>query len=187
MVGQARKREQQAPMNQMDLIDRCKTGDRDAQQELFERTSTRVYRLLLSMTGNAVDAMDLTQETYVKGLQAFSQFDGRSDIATWFYRIAVNQALQFRRWKRTTALKLRQLATTQPTQMQVSTTDTRLDLEEAMAELTPEDRAVLLLRYREECDYRRIAEVLECAEGTVASKLNRARERLREILRNSYG
>jgi RNA polymerase sigma-70 factor (ECF subfamily) len=60
-------------------------------------------------------------------------------------------------------------------------------MEEALAELPSDDRALLLLRYQEELDYRDIAEVLECAEGTVASRLNRARERLRGILRRSYG
>ncbi len=174
-------------MNEKVLIDRCRAGERDAQRELFERTSTPIYRLLLRMTGNPDDAIDLMQETYVKGLQGLGQFNGRSEIGTWFYRIAVNQAMQLRRRKGTSALKLQELAPTRPAEVPEPTTDVRLDIEGAMAELASEDRAILLLRYQEELDYRRIAEVLECAEGTVASKLNRARDRLREILRDSYG
>ena len=174
-------------MNKKDLIDRCRAGERDAQRELFERTSTRIYRLLLRMTGDPDDAADLTQETYVKGLQGLDQFDGRSEIGTWFYRIAINQALRFRRRKTTSTIRMEELAATGPTEVQDPKTDVRLDVQEAMAELASEDRAILLLRYQEELDYRGITKVLECAEGTVASRLNRARERLRGILRRSYG
>lgn len=168
------------------LTERCKAGDWDAQRELFERTSVRVYRLLLRMTGNPDDASDLTQETYVKGLERLDQFDGRSAIASWFYRIAVNEALQFRRRQSVGTVKLQDLAPNRPNEVQRPTTDLRLDLEDALAELPLDDRALLLLRYQEELDYRGIAEVLECAEGTVASRLSRARERLRGILRKSY-
>lgn len=171
----------------MDFLDRCRTGERDAQRELFEQTSTRIYRLLLRMTGNPDDAMDLTQETYVKGFQSLGQFDGRSEISTWFYRIAVNQALQFRRRKGIAARKLRELVPLPSSGVMDSTADARMDFEAAMAELPSADRAILLLRYQEELDYQDIAKILECAEGTVASKLSRARERLRGILRNSYG
>jgi RNA polymerase sigma-70 factor (ECF subfamily) len=139
------------------------------------------------MIGNPDDASDLTQETYVKGLQRLDQFDGRSAVASWFYRIAVNEALQFRRRQRVGTAKLQALAPSRPTEAQRSSTDIRLDLEGALAELPSDDRALLVLRYQEELDYRSIAEVLECAEGTVASRLSRARERLRKILRKSYG
>ncbi len=139
------------------------------------------------MTGNTDDAAELTQETYVKGLQRLDQFDGRSAVASWLYRIAVNEALQYRRQRRTSTLKLQELAPNRPDRAQRATTDLQIDFEEALAELAADDRALLLLRYQEELDYRGIAEVLDCAEGTVASRLNRARERLREILRKSYG
>ena len=187
VVGHARTA-RRARMSGKDLIDRCRAGERDAQRELFERTSTRIYRLLLRMTGDPDDAADLTQETYVKGFQGLDRFDGQSaTISTWLYRIAVNEALQFRRRQGVATLKLLALAPNQPTEAQRPRTDVQLDMEEALAELPSDDRALLLLRYQEELDYRDIAEVLECAEGTVASRLNRARERLREILRKSYG
>ena len=175
------------PLNEQDLIERCRAGEREAQHELFEQTSVRIYRLLLRMTGNPADASDLTQETYVKGLQRIEQFDGHSAIASWFYRIAMNEALQFRRRQSTGRLKIQDLAPNRPTEAQGSATDLRLDLEGALVELPSDDQALLLLRYQEELDYRGIAEVLDCAEGTVASRLNRARERLREVLRKSYG
>lgn len=174
-------------VNDRDLIERCRAGETEAQRQLFEQTSVRIYRLLLRMTGNPDDASDLTQETYVKGLQQLEQFDGRSAIASWFYRIAMNEALQLRRRESVATAKLRNLAPDRPNEAQLPTTDLRLDLEGALAELPSDEQALLLLRYQEELDYRELAEVLECAEGTVASRLSRARERLRGILRKSYG
>ena len=123
----------------------------------------------------------------MRGFQRIDQFDGRSEIATWLYRIAVNQALQYRRRRATATLKIRDLASLRPTELAGPKTDLQLDLAEALGELPADDRALLLLRYQEELDYRAISEVLACTEGTVASRLNRARERLRVILRKSYG
>lgn len=174
-------------VNDQDLIDRCRAGDREAQRELFEQTSLRIYRLLLRMTGNPDDAEDLTQETYVKGFQRLDQFDGRSAVASWFYRIAVNEAFQFRRRQSRAKSKIKLLAQNGTQGTEGTASDLRLDLEDALANLPANDQAVLLLRYQEQLDYRTIAEVLDCAEGTVASRLNRARERLRGILRKNYG
>lgn len=174
-------------VNENDLIQKCRAGERDAQRELFAQTSGRIYRLLLRMTGNPDDASDLTQETYVKGLGRLDQFDGRCAIASWLYRIALNEALQHRRRKGIERTKLQALALQRTTETHEPTTELRLDLEDALIELPSDDRTVLLLRYQEALDYRGMAEVLECAEGTVASRLNRARERLRAILRKSYG
>ena len=174
-------------MDEKDLIERCRAGDREAQRQLFDTTSVRIYRVMLRMTGNPDDAADLTQDTYVKGFRSLDRFDGRSAVASWFYRIAVNEALQARRRQRTGSLKLQKLAPTRPREAERASPDLRLDLENALADLPPEERALLLLRYQEELDYRGIAAVLECPEGTVASRLNRARERLRGILRESYG
>ena len=138
------------------------------------------------MVGKPDDAADLTQETYVKGLERLSQFDGRSAVQTWFYRIAVNEALQFRRREKIGAAKLQNLARTQSEAAPGTTSALRMDLDQAMSQLSADDQMILLLRYQEELDYRRIAEILECVEGTVASRLNRARDRLREMLRSGY-
>jgi len=174
-------------LNDRILVKRCLAGDRDAQRQLYETTCQRIYGLLLRMTGNVEDASDLTQATYVKGLQKLDQFDGRSAVTSWFYKIAVNEALQFRRRASIGTTKLRELAPIRSIEAKHPQTDVRLDVEAALMELSPDDRVLLLLRYQEELDYRGIAAVLDCAEGTVASRLNRARDRLREVLQKSYG
>lgn len=170
------------------LRERCRRGDRDAQRELYESTSDRIYRLLLKMTGNRHDAADLLQDTYVKGFERIGGFDGRSSLATWLYKIAVNETLCFFRRARTVRDKLESIGQSQANGRPSSdAVAVRLDVHAALAGLEPSDRAVLLLRHQEGLDYRAMAEVLGCAPGTVASRLSRARERLRILLEASYG
>jgi RNA polymerase sigma-70 factor (ECF subfamily) len=138
------------------------------------------------MTASPDDAFDLVQETYLKAFTRIGQFDGRSSVATWLYRVAVNEALQFLRRASQTRLKLQEIAPENGTESDIEQSTVRLDINDALAALAPNDRAMLLLRYQEGLDYRAIADVVGCAAGTVASRLNRARQRLREILRNSY-
>ncbi len=175
------------------LIARCRDGDREAQHELYDQTVTRIHRLLLKMAGNAEDAFDIAQDTYIKAFAAIQRFDGRSTIDTWLYRIAVNEALQFFRRGKREQRKREQLAGTvaQSSETPDSGSDERstmkMDVVSALAELDPDDRAILLLRYQEGLDYGALAEVLDCPAGTIASRLNRARRRIREKLEKDYG
>lgn len=173
-------------MTEHDLVKRCREGDREAQRALYDRTSGPVYRLLLKMTANPDDAFDLAQETYLKAFTRINQFDGRSSVATWLYRVAVNEALQFLRSAGRTRARLREISPEQCAESNIEQSSIRLDMNDALATLPPSDRAMLLLRYQEGLDYRAIAEVVGCASGTVASRLNRAHRNLREILRKSY-
>ncbi len=75
------------------IVAGCKQGDREAQRQLYDLTSERIHRLMLRMTRSADDAFDLTQEAYMRAFTQIGQFDGRSSLGTWLYRIAVNQAL----------------------------------------------------------------------------------------------
>lgn len=173
-------------MTERELLQRCRKGDRQAQHELYARTSERIYRLLLRMTRSPDDAFDLTQETYVRAFGRIGQFDGQASLATWLYRIAINEALQFLRRARSARAKLRAIAPGSRAESDVPGSDTRLDVSEALAALSADERAIVLLRYQEGLDYQAIGEVLGCPGGTVASRLNRARQRLRELLKESY-
>lgn len=147
-------------------------------------TSPRVFRLLSRMTRSVDIAEDLAQETYLKVFSAIATFDERSAVNTWLYRIAVNEALQWSRRKKPALLDPEVAAARPDPRNNGHDPGTRLDVEGAMATLDPVDRAMLLLRYQEGLDYRSIAEVTDIPMGTVASRLNRARERLRELLRD---
>lgn len=171
-------------LTERELIVRCKRGDRAGQHALYERTSERVFRLLVRMTHSQEHAEDLAQETYLKAFAAIATFDERSTLNTWLYRIAVNEALQWLRRKKPALLDPEIAAARPDPRNNGHDPGTRLDVEAAMAALDAVDRAMLLLRYQEGLDYRAIAEVTDIAMGTVASRLNRARERLRELLRD---
>lgn len=169
-------------MTESELVERCRSADREAQRQLYEQTSSRVYRLLLRMTRNEDAAFDLSQDTYVRAFSRIAQFNGESSLATWLYRIAVNEALQFLRRKAPLQLDA---------QLEISSPDSNiahdrvvaaLDLDKALEQLDPTDRTILLLRYQEALDYRAISAVMDCPAGTVASRLNRARQRIRELL-----
>lgn len=138
------------------------------------------------MTGHPEDAFDLTQESYIRAFAKVGQFDGRSTLATWLYRVAVNEVRQFLRksaTERTTIQRLRD-RTDQPSQ---PLGDVAMDIDDALAALPQIDRLILILRYQHGQDYRAIAEACDIAIGTVASRLNRARGRVRELLEPAYG
>lgn len=173
--------------DELQVLDGCRRGERAAQHELYMRTSERIYRVLLKITRDPERALDLAQETYLKAFSKIAQFDGRSSLATWLYRIAVNEALYAARRVGVAETANRTLAPPQGTD---STNDdpsaTRLDVAEALARLPESDRAILVLRYQEGLDYVNIAEITGLADGTIASRLNRARQRLRDFLKSGY-
>lgn len=169
-------------MDEVDLIEGCRRGDRSAQQELYNRFAERIHRLTLRLTGNAQDAFDLTQDTFVRAFQRISSFDGRSGIGTWLYRIATNEALQLFRKRGTEQRHLKVLAEQRATATPKNQPTARQEVEDALARLSEPHRAILILKYQEGLSYDEIAEVLEIAPGTVASRMNRARAELRAIL-----
>lgn len=170
-------------MDDEQLVKRCRQGDRDAQRHLYERTCERIYGLLLKITRNPDDAFDLTQETYLRAFAHIDQFDGKSTIATWLYRIAVNEGLQAAR-RSNTAQQAREVRGCVQSAGGNGRADIRMDVGVAMSELSEDDRVLLLLRYHEGLDYETIAQITESPLGTVASRLNRTRERLRERLKS---
>ncbi|MDX2199480.1 MAG: sigma-70 family RNA polymerase sigma factor [Phycisphaerae bacterium] len=172
------------PTAEHELVARCRRGDREAQRALYEQTSQRVFRLLARMTRSREVAEELAQETYLKAFSAFASFGERSSVHTWLHRIAVNEALQWLRRSRPMTANPKAVDEMSNPASDGQTTAMRIDIETAMAELDPVDRAMLLLRYQEGLDYRAIAEISDVAMGTVASRLNRARERLRGLLRD---
>ena len=172
-------------MDEQKLVEGCRRGDREAQRTLYVRTSPQIYNLIFRMTGHREDAFDLTQETYIRAFAKVSRFDGRSSLATWLYRIAVNEVRQFLR-KAATERKTIQELRDRANRQSLPLGDVGLDIDHALAALQPTDRMILILRYEHGQDYRTIAEVCDIAIGTVASRLNRARARVREWLEPAY-
>lgn len=183
-------------MKESELIELCRQGDQDARRQLYEQTSAQIYRLLFKMTKNHEDAMDLAQATYIRVFQAIGRFEGTARLATWVYRIAINEGLQFLRQRRrrhpavdnaadAAEVRLERLPATEDCVTPGPCDELRLDLEAALAQLPNEDRLLIHLRYYDGLSYTEIAETLDSPAGTIASRLNRARQKLRGLLETS--
>lgn len=174
-------------MTDAELIKGCKRGDREAQHELYVRSSEKIFRVLLRMTHNPETAFELAQDAYLLAFSRIGQFNENSSLDTWLYRIAVNEALQHLRRRRTFPVVSEASLLDVPTHGEGERISRRLDVNAALDLIEASDRTILILRYQEGLDYQEIADVLDCAAGTVASRLNRARHRIRQVLEGSYG
>jgi len=163
-----------------EVVEACQRGDRAATRRLYDLCHHSVFRLAVRMVG-LQDAADVTQQAFLQAFRSLDQFNGRSRFETWLYRLAVNESLQHlrrnRRW-RCHALDWEPLD-----ESHHGEDAERKDLlDQAMAQIDPELRSIFLLREVEGLSYHDIAETLQIPEGTVGSRLNRARRELRQIL-----
>ena len=180
-----------------ELVQRARTGDRDAFRELVERYQRKIAALALGMLRNREDALDIVQETFTKAYQGLDRFKGDAAFYTWVYRIAYNLCVdQQRRAAKEPQLTLdadedarpgRPLAADDlhPDQPFARARDAEIArrVREAIRDLTPDHRAVILLRELEGLSYAEISQVLDCPKGTVMSRLHYARRQLQRRLR----
>lgn len=158
-------------------------GQRDAASGLVDRYQKRLYSLALRMLDNAQDAEDVTQTVFLNAFLKLRTFDPRYRFFSWIYRMAVNASLNvLKRRKRTVALE-----DAPDIPAPGATTDHATELQDrvgkALMGLTPDDRAVVVLRHFVFFSYEEIADVLDIPVKTVKSRLFTARERLRLTLR----
>ncbi len=181
--GDTSIRESPSVASASQLVDACVAGDRSAMQQLYEQCSDHVYGLMVRIVGRQ-DADDLTQHVFLTMFRKLEQFNGQSKLDTWLYRLATNEALQHlrRSKRRSTSPLVTEPATDDPDRICASE-EAEL-LESALARLEPELRAVLLLKEQQGMSYHEIAETVGIPEGTVGSRLNRARKELRQELTN---
>jgi len=173
-------------MNEEQIISGCRERNREAQKAFYERFSTRVYRLALRLMRNQQDAFDLTQDTFVRALQRIDSFDGRAGIGTWLYRIATNEAMQLFRHRRVETRHAQRVYERRDPSSAGQIPFDRVDLDDALLQLSDAHRSILILRYYQGLSYEEIAAVQDCSPGTVASRLSRARYELRALLEQSH-
>ena len=177
------------------LIRRAQRGDADAFEQMLLEHQKNVYNLCYRMAGNPDDAMDLSQETFLRAWRCLDQYQFASAFSTWLYRLCSNICIDFlrrRRRQQTVPLTFEDADGEEQTyavpdaqplpEEQVELKLTRETLAAAMAQLLPEHRAVLQLRVVNEMSYEQIADVLDIQIGTVKSRLSRARNQLKKIL-----
>lgn len=177
-------------MNEILLISRARTGDREAFSALVEQYRDNVYRLAYRMCGNEYDADEAAQEAFVAAWRALPNFRGDAKFSTWLYRLTTNAAIDvMRREKRHQTIgdgEMIEVADESDSpQETVERTEQQEAVQKALATLSDEYREVLLLRYMEELDYAEIAEVLKLPSGTVKSRINRAKAALKTALLKS--
>ncbi len=178
--------------DELELIERAKKGDREAFGVLVERYQRRVVGVALAVVHNQDDALELAQETFVRAFQNLGQFESRSSLSTWLYRIAANISIDFRRREgRHVVLRgedaEHELDRIPSTQGNAFAETLRGELSghilKALDELTPEHRTVILLREVEGLSYDEISQIVACPRGTVMSRLHYARTRMRDLLK----
>lgn len=180
-------------------IEALQRGDRAEFARFVETHSGQIYRLALKMLQNQQDAEDILQETFIKAYHALPQFESRSSLSTWLYRIATNEALMFLRRKHPQQISVEQPSNDEmlPDPLEIVdwcclpeseliSAEARANLEIAVENLPYSLRVVFLLRDIEGLSTRETAEVLDLSEGAVKTRLSRARLQLRELLSVYY-
>lgn len=179
-----------------ELVRRARHGDRDAFRELVERYQRKIYAMLLGMLHDHDAAWETAQETFLKAFTSLGQFKGEASFSTWLYRIAVNLAIDFqRRERRRPAVEKaggggetgdagREAAQRDDPYRLVKNREIGERVRAAIGQLTPEHRAVILLREVEGLSYEEIGRVMQCAKGTVMSRLHYARKKLQALLQD---
>jgi RNA polymerase sigma-70 factor (ECF subfamily) len=172
-------------------------GEESAYETLILRYEQPVFSIVSRLTYDPADAPDVVQEVFLKVFRKVSGFRGESSLKTWIYRIAVNEARNYRRWfgrHRSKEIDLDPhdsgehslrdcLADPGPSPFEVTLDhETQALLETALQQVSAPYRAALVLREVEGLNYDEIAEVLEISLGTVKSRILRGREALRKLL-----
>ena len=188
-----------ADFDERSLIRQCQKGDVQAFRHLVERYEDRIYGLACSILGDPEAAKDAAQEAFVRVYRALGKFEGRSSFYTYLYRITTNVCLTFaqREQRRPDRISIegmqevnemtldRFLGTDEP-QNDIDRIGLREEIQKVLDYLSPEHRAVVILKDIEGFSQEEIADVLDVSVGTVKSRLSRARARLRDLLLPLY-
>lgn len=176
--------------DQEKIIARARRGDADAFEQLVVAYRDQVFRLALRMCGSEADADEVAQEAFLSAWKALPNFRGESQFSTWLYQLTTHAAIDLmRREKRQiAAADITEVSAADPApspQQQAEQSEQREIVRDAILQLAPEQREVVVLRFMEELSYEEIGAVLKLPSGTVKSRLNRAKAQLKEILSKS--
>jgi RNA polymerase sigma-70 factor (ECF subfamily) len=169
-------------MSEQELIDRARTGDARAIRALYDRHAPRVFAVVRRFAGDDALAEDWAQEAWIQAIRALPDFRGTAQFTTWLHRIAINAALQGRRWRERRVRHEDPLPPALPEPATGERTVLRLRLERALQQLPAGMRQVLILHDVEGYTHEEIAEALGVTPGTSKSQLFKARAKMRELL-----
>lgn len=173
------------------LVEQAQNGEMDAFKALVDLYKVKIYRLAYDLTGNSLDAEDLSQDVFLKAYRSLDKFRGESKFGTWLYRITVNTCYDHRSKK---SLRMIQPMTTSESEDDPSPLEPvgnsilpdraaeasliQHNIERALEQLTPREKTVFMLRHYHDLPLKEIAETLNVSLGSVKTLLFRAVKRL---------
>jgi RNA polymerase sigma-70 factor (ECF subfamily) len=183
-----------------DLVEAARKGDRDAFRTLFERYQRRAYALAFGVVRHQDDALDVVQDAFIKAYKHLDKFEGNSSFFTWLYRIVMNLAIDhLRKHRRARPVELDEQ------HLEEGSDDTllpkllggnpgralmdkeiRARIEQALGELSENHRAVLIMRELEGMSYEEMAQAMGCSKGTIMSRLFHARKNMQRRLADLF-
>jgi RNA polymerase sigma-70 factor (ECF subfamily) len=175
-----------ASRHELELIHRSQAGDTEAFGELVTKYRTKIFNMIYGIVGNETDAWDLAQEGFLKAWRSIHRFQGRSSFYTWLYRIMMNVTIDSRRrrcHRREVELDDAIPSLLPGPGVNYERGEIREQVYAALAQLTPEHRAVIVLKEIEDLQCQEIADILDLSLGTVLSRLFYGRKKLQSILR----
>ncbi len=176
------------------LVRKAQQGDMDAFESLVRKYQQRVYALCRRLTGAHQSADDLAQETFIKAYYALDRFDVQWPIYPWLRRIALNSGLNYLKARKRErpllegTLGARRTPFSAPAdgpEERLERAEFEVRFERAVASLAADQRSVFVLRFQESMSYEEISRTLDLPIGTVMSRLNRARQKLKGLLTDS--
>ncbi len=188
-------------IDDVELVKKCQGGDTSAYNELVTRYRGKVYAMIYNMVRNEQDAWDLAQDGFLKAWKSIGHFRGQSAFYTWLYRIMTNVTIDWLRKKQIQgtaefddAVEMRNIepgsATAPKAELlpdeKMEHAEIRKRIDAALEKLSPEHRAVIVMKEIDGLQYNEIAEALECSLGTVMSRLFYARKKLQTLLKDVY-
>lgn len=181
------------------LLGRAQSGDTVAFDSLITLHRERIYMHVFQIVRNEEDALDLTQETFIRAWKSLPRFEATAPFSSWLYRIATNAAIDLCRRRQVRpqteiasgAMKIDPASRTTPSKPEapgasLDRAEIKRRVEEAFTTLSPEHRAVIVLKEIEDLSYGEIARHLGCSMGTVMSRLFYARQKLQTLLRDLH-
>ncbi len=183
----------------LELVSRYREGDPKAFEQLVKRYQRKVYGLAFGIVHNPEDAMDVAQEAFIKVHRYIDKFEGSASFYTWLYRIVVNLCIDhLRRAGRSQSVEYDDaidrsegvLSAEAIVPSQIGTHPGKAlehkrlleAIQQGLATLSPNHRAVLVMRELEGLSYKEMARVMECSKGTIMSRLFHARKRMQAYL-----
>lgn len=179
----------------LELLRKAKNGDREAFGALFKKYEKRVFRVARRMCGSDDEAWDITQDAFIRAMQAMDRYDTQYRFFTWIYRITANLAINYSQKRmRRREVHFDEGFSAEGQQVIEDDLSDRASCDQliqairkAVDRLTPALKAVFVLRVDQQLSYSEISESLDIAIGTVMSRLNRARNKVREELGSALG